>query len=267
MYKTRQPFPPRVRSAALGALAALLASSGAVAQDRFEIQVYDSEVAGAGAPGLELHANASRHRNGVRDDSPNQLLRVTLEPHLGVFGWGELGGYLQGALRSGGSIDFAGAKLRFKARWPEKLWGGLGLAVNFELSAIPRRYEESVWGSEVRPILDLRAGPLYLALNPILATDLAGPLAGHPQLEPGAKAAFFLGEQLSLGVEYYAGLGPLDAFLEAGGQSHKLFAVVDFSGPVFALNAGVGRGFAAAEPWEVKAIFGLHPREAAPAPK
>ena len=143
----------------------------------------------------------------------------------------------------------------------------MGLAINLELSGIPRRYEENVWGSEVRTVLDLRRGPFYLSLNPILATDLSGALAGHPQLEPGAKATVFLGEQVSLGLEYYAGLGPLEAFLAVGNQSHQLFAVVDLAFPLFDLNAGVGRGWGAAEPWEVKAIFGLHPREASPAPR
>ena len=45
-------------------------------------------------------------------------------------------------------IDYAGVKLRFKAKWPEKFFGDkLGLALNIELSRIPGTYEPNVWGS------------------------------------------------------------------------------------------------------------------------
>jgi hypothetical protein len=234
----------------------VLFAARASAQDRFEIQVYDSEVAAAGEPGLELHLNYVARGSA----ETNHLLHLTLEPHLGVFGWGEAGGYLQGALRPDGSFDYGGAKLRFKLKWPEKILGGaLGLAANFELSLVPERYEENRWGSEVRPIIDARIGPVYASFNPILSTDLAGPLAGHPQFEPAAKVAFFLLPQLSIGPEYYAGLGPLDSLLPSASQSHALYGVLDFAGRYFDLNLGAGHGFAAGDEWVVKAIVGVHP--------
>jgi hypothetical protein len=245
------------------ALSALCATAAA-AQDRFEIQVYDTEVAEAFHFGLELHTNyvlsGSRATSADGALATEHVLHTTLEPHLGVFGWGELGGYLQGALRPGGSFDYAGVKLRFKARWPAKFFDDrLGLAINFELSRIPGAYEPNVWGTEVRPAIDLRIGPLYASVNPIVTTDLQGPLAGHPQLEPAFKLALFARPDLSFGSEYYAALGPFDALLPVAGQNHRLYGVLDFASDYLDLNLGVGRGFGTAEPWVAKAIFGVHP--------
>ena len=64
-----------------------------------------------------------------------------------------------------------------------------------------------------------------------------------------------------VGVEYYAGLGPLDGFAAADAQSHRLFGVADFVGSWFDLNLGVGYGLGAADRWVFKAILGFHPPE------
>jgi hypothetical protein len=246
-------------------LALFLFAAGAQAQDRFEIQVYDSEVAQAGQPGLEMHLNyvaSGSHTVSPEGELPtSHVLHLTLEPHLGVFGWGELGGYLQGALQPDGTFDYAGVKLRFKAKWPEKLFGVVGLALNAELSLIPAAYEQNRWGSELRPIIDARLGVLYASINPILSTDLAGPAGGHPQFDPAAKAGLFVLENLSLGGEYYAGLGTIDSPLPVAAQNHRLFGALDFSSASFDVNFGVGRGFGEGDRWVAKAIFGVHPHE------
>ena len=252
-----------MRPSALLALSVSLASFSAAAQDRFEIQVYDSEVAEAGHFGLELHTNyvfaGSRGTSPEGELATEHVLHTTLEPHLGLFGWGELGGYLQGALRPGGSFDYAGIKLRFKAKWPEKLFNDtVGLALNFELARIPGAYEPNVWGTEARPVIDARVGRFYASVNPIVATDLQGPLAGHPQLEPAVKLAVFARPEVSIGGEYYAALGPFDSFLPAARQNHRLYGVLDLATDSFDLNLGVGRGFGSAEAWVAKAIFGIH---------
>lgn len=229
-------------------------------------------MARAGEAGLELHLNGALR--GTRGASPDgalptdRVVHLTLEPHLGLFGWGEAGAYLQGALRPEGTFDFAGLKLRFKAVWPEKLLGGaLGLALNGELSRVPSRYEPNVWGSELRPIADLRLGSFYASINPILAIDLQGPSAGHPALEPAAKAAFFLARGVAVGVESYSGLGPLSGLLPAGEQSHRLYGVLDLAADFVDLNLGAGRGLGTADPWTVKAIVGVHGRPPAPEAK
>jgi hypothetical protein len=91
-------------------------------------------VAEPGHVGLELHSNYVI--NGSTSTSPDgalpseHVLHTTLEPHVGLFGWGELGAYLQGSFRPGGSFDYSGVKLRFKAKWPRKFFDDrLGIAI------------------------------------------------------------------------------------------------------------------------------------------
>jgi hypothetical protein len=171
-------------------------------------------------------------------------------------------------LRPEGSFDYSGVKLRFKAKWPRKFFDDrLGIALNVEVSRIPGAYEPSVWGSEIRPAIDLRVGPVYGSVNPIVSTDLQGPLAGHPQFEPAFKLAFFARPELSFGGEYYTAFGPFDSFLPAAEQNHRLYGVLDFAGEFFDLNLGLGRGFGSADPWVAKAIFGIHAKSPASIPR
>jgi hypothetical protein len=222
------------------------------AQDKFEIQVYDAETAPRGELGIELHANY--------DDvvaAPGEL-HATLEPHVGVASWIELGAYLQTAVTTSGDALFAGAKLRAKLRLPERLWcDRLGLALNVELSAVPSRFEPNVYGSEIRPIVELAIDRLYAAINPIVAIDLHGALAGRPQLEPAAKLAARATRTLAFGVEGYAALGPLDDL----GSEHatRLFAVADIAARRWDLDVGVGWSWGTPDRVVAKLILGVHP--------
>lgn len=236
----------------LAALAVLAAASPAYAQDEFEIQVYDTETAHQGEPGLELHLN-----HHLIHDAPDQT-HATFEPHYGLTEWAELGGYFQTSLTTTGDLAYAGVKLRTKLRWPERLWDErLGLGINFEISAVPSQFESNVWGSEVRPIVDLRAGRLFAAVNPIVAFDLQGSLAGKPQLEPCAKLAFVASDRVMAGVEAYGGFGPVDAL---GDESvERAFAVVDVRGRHWDLNAGIGVNRGSPDHPIGKLIVGVHP--------
>jgi hypothetical protein len=229
-----------------------LASPAARSQDRFEIQVYDSESAPAGGVGIETHVNQV-----VADTAETH---VTFEPHYGLTPWLELGGYFQTAITGSDGLDYAGVKLRLKARLPDKLWlGRVGLAVNGEIAAVPARFEANVWGSEIRPIIDLTIGRFYASVNPILDIDLQGELAGHPQLQPAAKVAVRMVGTLSIGAEWYAAFGPLDDL----GAEHfeRILAAADWSSSWIDLNLGAGHGWGTDDRWVVKMIVGVHPPE------
>jgi hypothetical protein len=258
-----------MRSALPAAIVLLLAARAATAQDPFEIQVYDSETAHPGETGLELHTNYVGQKNATA--VPGQVagdrgFHLTFEPHLGLAEWAELGGYLQTAVRPDGSYEYAGAKLRFKARLPRRFADAFGVALNMEVSALPRAFSESRFGAELRPIADVQAGRIYLSVNPILTFDLEGSLAGRPQLEPAAKAeVMLLPQRAGLGVEYYGAIGPVDAPLSASQQVHRLFGVIDLvdvaAGPVrLGINFGVGHDLAAGNEWIVKSIVGMQSR-------
>jgi hypothetical protein len=185
---------------------------------------------------------------------------MTFEPHYGLAAWAELGGYFQTALTTTGELAYAGVKLRLKLRQPRRLWEDrVGLAINGELSAVPSRFEPQVWGGEVRPIIDLAAGRLYAAFNPILSVELQGDLAGHPQLEPAAKLTAKLVTDFAAGVEAYGAFGPLDDL----GSEHasRLLAVVDVTGTWWDVNLGAGYGWGSTDHVVGKLIIGIHPRE------
>ena len=237
----------------------LLLPRAARAQDAFEIQVYDAETAPRGDTGFELHVNNAVV--GVQQPSPEgelpsqRVTHLTLEPHVGLARWCEAGGYLQTAIRPDGNFDYAGVKLRFKIRWPRRLRGLVGLALNFELSSVPREYEATQLGSELRPIVDVEWRRIYAAVNPILGIDFEGALAGHPQLQPAATVLLRALPGWQLGLEYYGAYGAIDHPAPAGEQVHRLFVVSTFEHKWFGFHIGAGYGFAAGDKWIIKSIF------------
>lgn len=240
----------------------------AAAQDAFEIQVYDSQTADPGDFGLEVHLNYVA--SGVTTPSETELpsdrvAHLTLEPHVGLASWCEAGAYFQTALRPDGSFDYAGVKLRLKTRVPHKVARGLvGLALNFELSAVPRTYEAAGLGGELRPIIDVAWKRLYASVNPIVTVGFFGADAGHPQLEPAATVLVSLVEGWAMGVEYYGAYGPIDRPLPAGAEVHRLFVVSTMSYKWFGLHVGGGYGFGAGDKWIAKAILSFDLSRSAP---
>lgn len=224
----------------------------AYAQDEFEIQVYDVETAREGEPGLELHLN-----HHLIDGAANQT-HTTFEPHYGLRDWLELGGYLQASESRGESPELAGVKLRLKARVPHRYWNErIGLALNGEVSIVPSKFEAQVYGSEIRPVADLREGPFFVAVNPNITIDLAGDEAGHPQLEPCAKLAYLLPHGVALGVEGYAAFGPID---NLGSEDFERgYVTFDYRGSAFDINFGIGATRGSADHAIGKLIFGIHP--------
>jgi hypothetical protein len=240
----------------------LLCATAAGAQDAFEIQVYDVSTAPALTPGVELHVNGvlqgSEQRSPAGELPTNHVVHATLEPHLGLTDWLEAGAYLQSALRPDGTYDYAGTKLRMKARLLEPAFGWLYLALNGELSWIPPEYEAARRGGELRPILEAHSGRLGLWLNPIVSFELRGGF--HPELAPCAKAAWSVSEAVSLGVEYYSVLGRIEGLSPVSEQVHRAFGVIDLATRWLGLNLGVGGG-SGADSFIVKAILEVHPPE------
>jgi len=230
----------------------MLLTSVARAQDEFEIQVYDVETAHQGESGIELHIN--EHLFHDRSDETH----TTFEPHYGIREWLELGGYLQASVASGERYYFADAKLRLKARMPHRYWNErVGFAINGELSAVPSQFEPNVYGSEIRPIADMRAGRLYAAVNPIITFDLGGDLAGHPQFEPCAKLGVFVTDSLGFGLEGYAAFGPLD---DLGSEEvERGFVTLDYRARAWDVDFGVGANRGSPDHPVFKLILGIHP--------
>ena len=74
-------------------------------------------------------------------------------------------------------------------------------------------------------------------------------------------ALYVVEDLLSIGVEYYAGLGPITGWLPAGQQEHTLFEVVNvLAWRHWEVNIGIGEGLTnASNPFVGKVILGFNP--------
>jgi hypothetical protein len=228
-------------------LIALAVATRAYAIDPFEIQVYDGAANDKGQPGLELHLN--HVVRGLRTADAPELpqhgqTHMTLEPSYGLTSWWELGGYFQTALRSDGTFDYAGVKLRSKFVTPPNWQRHLRLGVNFELSVLPDTYDRSRWGSEIRPIVAWENPTWLLAANPIVDVSLANPdLADGPSFQPAALAMFKVQEKFGFGLEYYGDVGPIAHALPLRQQRHYIYEVESMLlVRDVELNLGLGEG-------------------------
>jgi hypothetical protein len=248
----------RAAGCALGAIV-LLSGGSARAVDPFEIQVYDGTADRRGQAGLEVHANTIVE--GLRTTTPPELpahrtSHLTFEPSYGLRDFWEVGAYLQTALRPEGDFDFAGVKLRTKLVTPPG-WSAsrARLGVNVELSYIPAAYDASRWGGEVPPIIAWESERAMVAVNPIVGLPPGGGTFG---LEPCATAVFKLPRLVSVGLEYYADLGPLTRPARWLDQQHYVYEVVNLL--AFArweLNVGLGQGLTpVSQPLVAKLIVG-----------
>jgi hypothetical protein len=259
----------QLRSIAATGLVALVSPSPAWAMDKFEIQVYQGEHNAPGQAGIELHANytIAGHPQAAfaGETPPDGVLRLTLEPALGVTEWLELGAYLQTMVSPAAGAQFAGWKLRSKLVIPERLGLPVVLGINIEIGRVPRSVEEEGWANEFRPIIGLPLGRFHLTFNPLFGFALTGPEAGKPDFEPAGKVKWNTNLGFALGFEHYAALGRFDqGFVGIHQQEHVTFAVFDLEPPVgqpesaWELNLAVGRSLTDATPqrWLVKAIVG-----------
>jgi hypothetical protein len=240
----------RVPAIALGAALAL-AAPAARAVDAFEIQVYDGSIDAPGVAGIELHANTTvsgRRAVPPPELPPHHQSHFTLEPALGLTRWWEAGAYLQSSVQGDGSFRFAGVKLRSKFMRPSAPSHRWRLGVNFEISRLPEAYDPDRWGAEIRPIAGWTSaqGRIALAFNPILDFSLGGS-DRTPAFEPALSAAYAIADLLSVGVEYYASLGPVDGLLPIAEQEHYLFEVVNvLAWQNVQINLGIGEGLTGA---------------------
>jgi hypothetical protein len=241
-------------------LAGLPAPARAV--DIFEIQVYEGDINEPRQAGVELHTNfvaAGRAAPAFDGEAvPNRSLRLTLEPSFGVFRFWELGAYLQLDTAPGRSeAHFGGYKLRSKLVVPRERTGRFTIGLNMEVGRGVAVLGSKQWDSEVRPILSWWGRRWFAAINPILGWSLTGDRSAAPELEPCAKLRFDAGHQIGLGLEYYAGLGRIDAIPAFSRQQHVLYLVGDLLDGPIELNVGLGRGLTdATDAWTVKAIVG-----------
>jgi len=254
------PRPAATCAALLGAaLAACAWAPPLRAAD--EIQVYNSEINEMGEWSLELHANYAVKGRTLPEApggfAPDRALQGTPELALGVTDWWEVGAYLPFAVTRQGEALAGGVKLRSLFVAPHAKQRRWLFGLNFELGYMNPAFAAERWNLEVRPIVGFRAGGFEAILNPNLQLALSGS-DNRPDLEPGARVAYTVSGPWTVGLEHYAGLGPVDRLYPAAEQAHTTFAVVEYSGAGWDLHLGLGHGWSdAADETVVKTIAKL----------
>jgi hypothetical protein len=237
--------------------AVCLAPAAAHAVD--EIQVYNAEIAAPGQWTLQQHFNYAI--NGRKDpDFPNGLiphhaLNGTPELAYGVTDWWEMGWYAPFAIDQNGRFYSDGFKIRELFVTPNAAKREFFYGVNFELSYATPKFSETRFNMEIRPIIGVRKGDYEFIVNPIV--DIGFGDQGDAEFTPAARVARKLKEDLSIGLEYYAALGPIGHFLPLAEQQHNIYGVVDFKIGQFDVNFGVGYGLTSgSDRWMTKLIIG-----------
>ena len=188
----------------------------------------------------------------------NHALRITPEFSYGLSRDWEAGLYLPMILDQHGDFNLAGAKLRLKYLPFQLGDDGVGWygGANAELSRVGRRYSESRWTSELRPIIGYKAKDWHFAFNPILDWDLSdGFQTWEPTFVPSVKLVKEVWKGISLGAEYYSDMGKIGHIAPWSQQDNRIYAVMDYDMAPLVFNFGVGRGITdASDKWTVKAI-------------
>ncbi len=238
--------------------------------DRHEVQVYEDDLNDPGQFAFELHSNYAiggrKTPEYPGELAPRGVARFTLEPAYGLSENVELGAYLQMAVGPDAQARWAGAKVRVKLRAPQKRWNlPVFLGLNIEIGAVPKAVEQEGWANEFRPYVGWRNQWLLLAFNPIFGYALSGKDAFKPDLEPAGKVSVDTQHGVAVGVEYYAGIGPIGStLLPIAQQEHLLMGVLDLAVPegsalsAWEVNVAVGKSLTQAlgEDWLVKTIIG-----------
>jgi hypothetical protein len=205
-----------------------------LAQDSFEIQVYEYETVPKGRWNLETHLNyigrGSKEPEGTVAPTNNQT-HMTYELTHGITDYFELAWYLVLARRPGMDtpMEYAGTRLRPRVRLPESWHLPMKTSISFEFGFPTKKYEENSSTFELRPILERNFGRMQLDLNPTVVRALKGPgTAEGWEFEPALRLAYALTKRFEPSLEYYGATGPLTGFHKLDEQVHLLYPGWDF---------------------------------------
>jgi hypothetical protein len=219
----------------------------APAQNNYEIQVYGSETVAPKTTMVELHSNTAVE--GTRHTTDGVLrtqgaFHETLEITQGWTSWFETGFYTFTSVQPDPRYEWVGNHIRPRVRAPEDWHLPVGLSLSVEAGYQRRRFSTDTWTLEVRPIIDKQWGPWYVSVNPTLDRSLKGENSGKGfEFSPAVKVGYDLTSTVSVGLEYYGALGPIDNFDRPRDQQHQLFPVIDLNlGPKWEFNFGIGFG-------------------------
>jgi hypothetical protein len=218
-----------------------------LAQDPFEIQIYEYDTVPKGMWNLETHLNhiARGTRSFEGSVAPTQdQSHLTFELTRGITDHVELAGYLVLAHRPNAGSEYVGWRIRPRFRLPQS-WR---LPFDFSLSGevgFPREiYEEDSVTLELRPIIEKKFGRWQIDFNPVVGRALRGPGTQEGwDFEPGVRVGYELNRRLDMSLEYYGATGPLLHTLPIREQVHQFYPGGDLKfKEKIVWNFGIGIG-------------------------
>lgn len=228
------------------ALAALAMPATALAAPD-EIQVYTDDLDEPGECGIEIHSNFVRDRSRTPEYAGAQpsgrIFRLTPEFSLGVAKNWDAGFYLPMSLDTVTRTSFIdGFKGRVKYLVKEE--SGLFYGSNLEIAWGPLRASPSRWRTELRNIVGQRSGPWLVAVNPIFGAPLSASVtSASVEFDLNAKVTRDLDQRFTIGLEHYAGLGPVRSLRTGSESTQSSYAVVEMKFGGWDLHMGFGHGW------------------------
>ena len=231
----------------IGVTALVLLAAPARAQQGYEFEVYGTSIAVPGTGELELHTNfvpaGSQRFDDTEGRATHRAFRSSLELSTGITSWLEGSFYTVGYARSGTGLQYVGNRGRLTAVAPASLNLPFDLGLSQEVGYARPGFAENRWAYEVTPILGKDVGRISLVLNPAFERGIGQDSEHEWEFEPRAELGYGIGDEGSIGLEYYSVLGPVDEFDPKSHQRHQLFATGKFELPA-GIQAGhvLGRG-------------------------
>lgn len=248
--------------ALLATLSVLLIAHPAHAADE-EIQVYMDDMSRAGHFGLDVHANYVVDGNGAPDyageQSPLHRLRLTPEFAYGLTDNIELGMYLPLAdVDSQGKLSADGVKFRIKYITPEMPGQSWFSGLNLEVGQVGRKLDANPYNGELKGILGRRSGPWTVAVNLNLDFKISGPESAPTTLEIATRITRKIGRNLTIGLENYNGMGPVNSLGHFAANDQAAYLIADSTLGKWDLELGLGAGYGANRDHTIiKAIIGV----------
>ncbi|HEY7291936.1 MAG TPA: hypothetical protein VH583_19000 [Vicinamibacterales bacterium] len=210
-----------------------------------EIQVYDGGLAAPGVFNLTVHNNFTP--SGVTTPAfpgavvADKSFNGVPEWAYGVTPWFEAGLYMPLYSRdntTGWGLD--GFKLRTLFAVPNADNRFFFYGSNFEFSFNAKRWDSKRFSSEIRPIIGWHFERIDFIVNPIVDTAYDG--IKNLEFVPATRVAWKLDGTWAVAAEEYDDFGKVSQFLPADQQAHQLYFVVDRTGGIVDVEAGVGFG-------------------------
>jgi len=178
----------------------------ALAQDPFEIHIYEYEPMSRGEYSLEAHLNFETQGSALRDGTllPTQhQAHLTLEPTVGLSENFAIGFMFLNAWEPGYSPQFAGWRVLPHIYAPESWRLPVRLGFVAEFSFQNDRYEENSRRAELRPVIDREFARWQIVFNPVFERALHGPGTRRGwNLEP-AMLVRWKRRSFAPSIEYY----------------------------------------------------------------